>query len=37
MQPSDTFFYFDGTNVVGPHTSGELSELYHGKVITPET
>jgi len=37
VQPSDTFFYFDGTNVVGPHTSGELSELYHGKILTPET
>jgi len=37
VQTSDTFFYFDGTNVVGSHTSREISELYHAKVINEQT
>ena len=37
MQASDTYFYFDGTNVVGSHTSREMSELYHAKVINEQT
>jgi len=37
MQASDTFFYFDGSNVIGPHTSAELSELFHAKALTLDT
>jgi predicted GIY-YIG superfamily endonuclease len=29
METSDTFFFFDGTNVVGPHSGREISQMFH--------
>ena len=37
MQGGDTFFYFDGTNVVGPHAGGEISEMFHKGILNAET
>ena len=36
-QIPDTFFYFDGTKVIGPHAGREVSELFHADILKPET
>ncbi len=37
MQGGDTFFYFDGTNVVGPFSAEKISELISKGIITSDT
>jgi len=37
MEGSDTYFYFDGTNVVGPHAGGEISEMFHKGILNGDT
>ena len=37
MENSDTFFYFDGQKVIGPHSRNEIQEMFSAKLITAET
>lgn len=37
METSDTFFFYDGTNVLGPHSGAELSQMFHAGLIKTDT
>ena len=37
MQTSDTFFFYDGTKVVGSHTAQEISEMFHKGLLKEDS
>ena len=37
MQASDTYFYFDGTNVVGPYSGNEISDMFRKGTLNEQT
>ena len=37
MENSDTFFYFDGVKVIGPHSRSEIQEMFATGLIKAET
>ena len=37
MDNSNTFFYFDGTNVIGPHAGSEINEMFHKGLLQEDS
>ena len=37
METSDTFFFYDGSTVVGPHSGKEISEMHAAGMLKPES
>jgi len=37
MEGSDTFFFYDGSTVVGPHSGKEIAEMHEAGTLKPES